>query len=29
MLAPVPWSFRRRPVPDPLADARRGVRSGA
>lgn len=28
MLAPVPWSFRRRAGPAPLGTAKRAVRSG-
>jgi len=28
MLAPIPWSFRRRPGPTPLGATKRTVRSG-
>ena len=28
MLAPIPWSFRRRPAPTPLGTAKSAVRSG-
>ena len=28
MLAPIPWSFRRRPGPAPLNAAKSAVRSG-